>query len=245
MSELDLITQLIVSWAAGSTGAITAAPAQAVAEVWKERIKDRINGTRRKAEQKAGGRPLDVTDRVAFKVLNEAAFNDDELVADYLGGVLAASTASDDRGASVVGMIGRLSASELRLHYVIYRALAQLIPAGINLHSSDDARQATVRIPQADLVAAIGQQGMAVLGSSMYSLMREGLIDDVWEFGPTGKEGTNWRLQVTPSGVGAELFLWGHGVPNPNASALSRRARLVFATEVPPTPNASLLPRPV
>lgn len=74
---------------------------------------------------------------------------------------------------------------------------------------------------------------MQHLGSTMYALMREALIDDVWEYGPSGKEGGNWQLDCTPTGLDAELFLWGHGVTDPNASAISATAELVFATAVP------------
>lgn len=151
---------MTVSWAFGSAGAISSAPAQALAEHWKERIRDRLDGIRSKAESKAQGRPLQPNERVAFKVLSEGAFNDDALVADYLGGVLAASSPDDDRGAAVVAVIGRLSSDQLRLHYVMYRALSRLMPAGLNLHS-EDARQARLRIPHQDLAKGHRETGDA------------------------------------------------------------------------------------
>lgn len=157
MSELDAITTVIISWASGSAGAITAAPAQAVAEHIRDQVKERLDGTRQKGEKKAAGRALEMSDRVAYKVLTEAAFNDDEVVSDYLGGVLAASTHGDDRASAVVATIARLSAEQLKLHYVIYRAVAQLLPGPLNLHSSEECRKARVLIGNDDLIATLGR----------------------------------------------------------------------------------------
>ncbi len=59
----------------------------------------------------------------------EAAFTDDELSADYLGGVLAASGPDDDSGVPIIAQIGRLSSLQLRMHYVMYRELHLTWPA--------------------------------------------------------------------------------------------------------------------
>jgi hypothetical protein len=61
-----------------------------------------------------------VNERVAYRVLTDAAFSDDLVVAEYLAGVIAGSTESDE-GIPVLAEISRLSALQLRLHYVMYR----------------------------------------------------------------------------------------------------------------------------
>lgn len=68
--------------------------------------------------------------RVARDVLWNGAFTDDEICAEYFGGVLAASRSEDGRddgNIQFVTTIKSLSSSQLRLHYFIYVGLNQLL----------------------------------------------------------------------------------------------------------------------
>jgi hypothetical protein len=56
-------------------------------------------------------------------------------------------------------------------------------------------------------VAVIGEDAVEGLGSVALPLVREGLVAENFQF--TDEQGI---AQVRPTGVGAELFLWGHGV---------------------------------
>lgn len=157
MSGIDVVTTAIVAAVAGSAGRVAAAPLDALSEDLRRRIKDRLGRTREAADAKAGKEPLHVGDRIAFKALGEAALTDDPLIADYLGGVLAASGPNDDSGAAIVALIGRLSSLQLRLHYVIYREIRRLWPdPSLNLYESDKAHQAGVRIPTREIALALG-----------------------------------------------------------------------------------------
>jgi hypothetical protein len=252
MTGVDLITTAIVAAAVQGIGRVASAPIDALGEHLKERIKARLDRTREAAEAKTGGRPLDVADRIAFKALGEAAISDDPLMADYLGGVLAASGPNNDEGAAVIAMIGRLSSLQLRVHYIIYREIRRLWPdPSLNLYETPRANQAGVRIPTTEMMRAVGRasgdrtSGDAI-GSAIAVLQNEGLIADEWYFAveePGGPETHSTR--VRPTGLGAELFLWGHGAQPIRANRLlDRRTQLVFLTDVPGTPSSSLLTPP-
>lgn len=90
---------------------------------------------------------------------------------------------------------------------------------------------------------AIGAAGMTALGSTLATLVHEGLIADEYEFGAEKDRG--WTIRVRPTGLGAELFLWGHGSVTQNAQWLTgRQLDLVFLRDVPQTPNATLMSGP-
>lgn len=245
MSDLDLITTIVVGALSGGAGKIVAAPLEGAADAVRERMKGRVLRTMEKARAKTGGRPFEPNDRVHVKVLNEAAWTDDEIISDYLGGVLAATGPTNDAGAAIVALISRLSADQLRLHFVIYREIRRLWPdPDVNLYEQPKADKAAISIPITDLVEALGGSGTANASSSMYALAREDLIGNGWSvlFDPTDKK---YGLRAKPTAIGAELFLWGHGSKDHQANVLlDQDADLVFETEVAATPNSHLLTPP-
>lgn len=238
MSDIEDVAKVVLLTLGAEK--VLAAPATAVGEHIRDRIKRRLDATLTKARDKGMGEPM--SDRVAFKVLNEAAFTDDELTLEYLAGVIAATGPTDDTGAAVVAQIGRLSAAQLRLHYILYREIRRLWPtyAPMNLYEEDEAAKAGVRIPRDDLMSALGS---AQVGNILAALLREGLVHGEYRFGPT-PDG-NWSIEVRPSASGAELFLWGQGSKVWNARALLLPTTdLTPLAEVPDTPNATLIDPP-
>jgi hypothetical protein len=245
--SVDLVTTIVVSALTSGATKVVQAPLEAVGEHLKERVKRRLERTLDRANAKNEGRPLEAADRITAKVLNEAAWTDDELTSDYLGGVLAASGPDDDSGAPVVAQIGRLSADQLRFHYVVYRELRRLWPASasMNLYRDSEASSAGVRLPLLDLVAALGD-GVAKVSSTIGVLVTEGLLGDRWDYTAEGAadEAANWSARVRPTARGAELFLWGHGAAAHASALFQRDAALTMLTQIPDTPNASLLNPP-
>lgn len=133
-----MIMVYVAGLASGEAGKWLMTPSAAAREVWHATLKERFTRVERAADVKNDGQPLTINHRVAFKALTEASITDDEVVADYLGGVLAASEPNDDAGAAIVALIGRLSSQQLRLHYLIYREFRRVWPQGksVNLHDS-------------------------------------------------------------------------------------------------------------
>ena len=70
-----------------------------------------------------------VPPRVLKGIVNEGAFCEDSIAAEYLGGVLASSRGTgsrDDRGVVMNALIGRLSVYQLRTHYILYHIIKDL-----------------------------------------------------------------------------------------------------------------------
>jgi hypothetical protein len=71
--------------------------------------------------------------RVARDVIWNGAVTDDEVCAEYFGGLLAASRSvdgKDDSGLIYVDCIKALSSKQLHLHFIIYKSISQLIAKG-------------------------------------------------------------------------------------------------------------------
>ncbi len=135
-----MLSVIVVSALTASATDLASAPLAGVADAVRDRMKARTLRLLDRAKQKAGDRPLDPSDRVSAKVLGEALWVDDSVTVDYLAGVLTASSQEDD-AAAVVALIGRLSAAQLRMHFVIYRELRRLaLGSATNLYVTAEAR---------------------------------------------------------------------------------------------------------
>lgn len=262
MSELEQLVAAAVFGAGASK--IALAPFEAVGEYWKDRIKARIERTWRKAESKAAGATIEAPDRVRFKVFTEAAFADDEIISEYLGGVLAAS-GSDDSAASIIGQISRLSARDLRLHYVLYRELRRLLnaPDAPTIRDINNDHQIGYSLelffPLVELSEALelpsGPEGVVALQTSLRSLAREQLVAPFgghgMTFGPSPEGflvGSVHELEaflsektvpdvgavVRPSVTGMTMMAWGVGARDPNPATY--RGLISVVDVSPPIP---------
>ncbi len=180
------------------------------------------------AEKKLGNRinnPGAVPPRVLKAVLNEGSFYDDEIAAEYFGGVLASSrtgSSRDDRGARIAKTIDSLSTYQIRAHYLIYVTLRHLFAGtglllGVNerpkmrfflpltafMHAMDFDQSETVEVT-------------TVVTYIFYGLSSENLIDS-WRSGDKDlikkecPDAISGGILCQPSALGAELFLWAFG----------------------------------
>ena len=264
MADIELVSTVVVLYLTGGAK-LGLAPVEALAEHWKDRIKARLDRTGRIAEEKARGRPLEAPERVMFKVLTEAAFSDDEIVSDYLGGVLAAS-GPDDSAASVVGQIGRLSSRELRLHYVIYRELYRLLklPTAPFLRDINNdwhtGRTLEMFVDLNELRTAVAlpltPDGVVGLQTALRSLGREQLVAAYgghgMTFGPSPEGflvGSAHELEafvvnrtlpsdgviVRPTVTGMTMMAWGIGARPPSPAAFRGLPDIPSLTPAIPT----------
>jgi hypothetical protein len=85
-----------------------------------------------KGEARLGDRinsPGAVPPRVLAGILNDGSYREDSVSIEYYGGVLASSRtpiSRDDRAATFVNLVSRLSTYQLRLHYIIYGVMLKL-----------------------------------------------------------------------------------------------------------------------
>lgn len=175
--------------------------------------------------------------RVLRAALDDGPFCDDELVAEYFGGVLASSWGDierDDRGVALLATLSRLSTYAIRTHYLLYRAYDNLYRRERNppLNHQDDALFLPFASYEEGMSFAEGEDRSAVLSHSIISLERENLASLPWagtasyfrstkddDFDVAGLSSLGLERLRSSGGIifspriaGVELFLWAHGV---------------------------------
>jgi hypothetical protein len=195
---------------------------------WTERGVQNIGRVFENARKKLGDRietPGAVPPKVLKGIISEAPFCDDELAAEYFGGVLASSRSGvsrDDRGAAFAALVGRLSAYQIRAHYFFY-SLVRILYEGIaeNIGAQQGREKLKTFIPIQTFGTAMefgpGEKGDVLLSHVMFGLAREALIESSFNYGPLPDirsyypEADTSGIVISPSALGVELFLWAHG----------------------------------
>jgi hypothetical protein len=177
------------------------------------------------------GRRLDDEGQVSPKILkavvDNAAYNEDQLTAEYYGGVLASSRTSinrDDRGALITRLIGSLSTYQLRAHYIFYSIFFRLMKGSTkNLGINIERNTVRIYIPMTSFYLAMDmsekENFTMILGHIMTGLSGQNLIDAPYASGnaetlkrlhPELTNGTQGII-FQPHLPGIELFLWAQG----------------------------------
>jgi hypothetical protein len=204
---------------------------------WTERRVQNVARVFRIAADRLGEKvetPGAVPPKVLKNVLQEAAFSEDELTAEYFGGVLASSrsqVARDDRGAAFATLVGRLTSYQIRAHYLFYLAVRRVLSgSGENLAVNTGRTRCRLFIPFDSYYAAMDftatEDFGTILPHCMFGLSKEGLIEADFQFGsseslrPYYQAAEESGILFAPSFLGVELFLWAHGHGNLHASAI-------------------------
>jgi hypothetical protein len=183
-----------------------------------------------KAADKSGGADSGIVNpRVAQVLLEEGSYCDDELMAEYLGGALAASrtpNGRDDRAVTWSGLVASLSSLQVRAHFLIYREWAARLHGvpDFNLGLGTVRERATTDFELDEFAAALVHDSDVApadaIAHSILGLVRVGLLDDLYGmgsrnsiagFGPESHFES--LLRVRPSVVGLELYGWAQGLP--------------------------------
>lgn len=189
------------------------------------------------ADRKAvdlAGQPGVIPMRVAMRILDEGSYSEDDIVVEYLGGILASSRSPfgrDDRGNTLTALVSRLSTYHLRAHYYLYSEVRRLlVGSGLNLHQSTSVLEnAVIHIPISAFTTAMdfdaSEPEEAIFYNTMHTLSREELVN-VQMWGPRDHLQNQFvnlpeaepALIFMPTPDGAELYLWGlgHGQLEPN-----------------------------
>jgi hypothetical protein len=191
---------------------------------------ERMGRVLRHAIRKLGDRinaPGVLSPRVVKELLIAAPFIQDELSAEYFGGVLAASRSDvprDDRGAALLALLGRLSAYQVRTHCIVY-SVFKALHGGLNqdVGEQDVRRYTGAFITSEEYARAVALEAGEDLGQimdhSVVGLARESLVDGAM-YACDIEAGKMARfiglpaaggLVVHPSSYGAELLLWACG----------------------------------
>ncbi len=232
--------------------------AEVMGEHWADRLRERnLRRLREKTEarqreaEKGGVDPGVANPRVASQVFEAAQYSDQEVVAEYLSGVLASSrdaTGKSDNGVAWSGLVSRLSSDQLRLHYQIYASLRPVVIRA-SIKNMNGLHNRKVLMPLDAVYAQGGFASHAAFSDAIDGLMREGLIGEGYSYGPiatvqaslvTGQSihyPLNTAMAVNLSVHGVRLFLWGLGAGSLLSEAYldaSLVLQPVDAAEMPP-----------
>lgn len=141
-----------------------------------------------KAEAKSRGRSGSVPPRVAYRVLEDGTLSDDELMSEYLSGVLAGSRSPggrDDRAVAWSSLVSRMSSLELRTHYLLYREWATGLKGrtDLNLASATDRERAALVLDLMELLSGVQDEENPIPGDQLvthvvWGLYQHGLIEN-------------------------------------------------------------------
>ncbi len=200
-----------------------------------ERLRDNLSNVLRHAEVRlrVEGQmdDRDVPLKVIKAVYEAGTVCENELEAEYIGGVLASSRsglASDDRAAILIALIGRLSLYQIRTHYIFYAAAQQVLA-----NSETSLRYKFDRVSNAQfylpgrvwgdamaLAKPEAAQWPAIRTHAMHGMRREHLIEQGYTYGsPSVLRRVTETLRSFPeagfyfiiSPLGIELFCSAHG----------------------------------
>jgi hypothetical protein len=180
------------------------------------------------ASEKPGDRisePGAVPPKVLKGILEDGAFCDDELEAEYFGGVLASSRSEvgrDDRGAALLSLVSRLTTHQVRAHFLFYTIVKSLyggVDANINL--GEGRMKLNTFLPVSTYHQALEfsdrENYDAILSHVMFGLAREVLIEQSFMYGSPEilrnayPKVDQHGILFSPSPLGVELYLWAHG----------------------------------
>lgn len=167
-----------------------------------------------------------VPPRVAHRLLDEGSFCDDEIMAEYLGGVLAGSRtmeARDDRGVTWVGQVSEMSSLEVRAHFLLYDTWARALHGtGLDLWNDGDRKRARLHIDELEFMLTLSQvsgvEPAQAIGHALIGLQRRGFLGEGTAWGPRDHvvyKNTPFENVVVSdiTHAGIELYGWALGIP--------------------------------
>lgn len=199
---------------------------------WAEQRVRNVTAILNNAKAKLGERadqPGKVPPKVLKEILGEGSYCDDELTAEYFGGVLASSRSDvsrDDRAASYLKIIGGLSTYQIRFHYITYLAWRTVFGgSGLRPTHADDLEKMKMYFAVSFLVPAMEFLNTEPMGAILMHCTSGLQRDELLVMGPWGDAGflnglgkeDGWKtveepgLVVTPTQFGIDLWLWALG----------------------------------
>jgi hypothetical protein len=179
------------------------------------------------ADRKSSGSHDDfqVHPRVAHRLLDDGSFCDDELMVEYLGGMLAGSrtpSGRDDRAVAWSELVTSLSAVQIKAHYLLYREWALRLRGrtDVNIGIDGGRRLAAMDVELIEFVTVLTKNAdldpSIALSHAIPGLVRVGLLDGEFQYGEDLTADSSYPnvLRVKPSIAGVELFGWAMGCPD-------------------------------
>ena len=228
---------------------------------WAEKRVTNASRIFEKAAEKLGSRidePGAVPPRVLKEILDEGSYCDDELTAEYFGGVLASSRSSisrDDRAASYLKLTSGLSTYQIRFHYISYTTWRTMFTgSGLRPTFGEDLQKMWVFLPGSFLTVAMDftddEPVSDIIMQCTTGLVRHDLIDNAHWGQPAHVNTLNKQMGwcevseygfcVAPTQFGIDYWLWAVGL-----GTVSRARFLDSDLSLPKIPDISLPSGPV
>jgi hypothetical protein len=199
------------------------------------------------ADAKSHSADLDglVNLRVAHVLLEDGSYCDDELMASYLGGLLAGSRTPqgrDDRAVAWSKVITSLSSLQIRAHYLLYREWAARlrIIAVYDLGVETGRVQATMEISSGEFAKLLAGESEVdendAMSHAIGGLIRVGLLDDKFFY-------NDMHVRVMPSIMGMELYGWAQGLAGLSPRSFASKAQLIDLDDAIPRPSWVTFPK--
>lgn len=216
---------------------------------WTKKKVENTAGIFKNAEKKLG-HALDETGKVPPKVLKgileEGAWCEEEIQVEYFGGALASSrtgVSRDDRGASFISLISRLTTYQLRTHYLFYKLVKRHFTGNsVNMNDGNEWSDLEIFIPietfydAMDFTKEEAENWETFLSHVMWGLNKEDLITGFsWGSKDVMKKSficaDSNGIIFQPTKMGIELFMWafGYGQKNPNDFFMED---IIFSTDI-------------
>jgi len=212
-----------------------------------------------RATKKLGGRIDEkgsVSPRVLRHILDDGRFCEDEVAAEYYGGMLAGSRepmGKDDRCLPFLSKVREMSVLQIRLHFVFYYEVLRLYrDTKPNLGLGDECNKAGLLLPHQFMIPIFPANKVAdsywdMMTHSVVGLSSQGLITTYayggadtlkQQFPGADKDGA----YMAPNFMGAELFLWALGLETPNAHRFFNVSPKEIEQVIPIPPGAEAKP---
>lgn len=190
--------------------------------------------------------PGAVNPRVFKEVWEQAQFVENELAAEYFGGLLAASRnadGTDDRTLPFVKLVSDMSVIQIRMHYLAYYSLAWLRQTEDRDESESGPKKVVLPLEEVAPLMADTASGFrkSDAGHALFGLSRMGLIGGGSH--SVYRSECEGEIHIEPKYTGAELFLRVYGRPEMDPTEFITGHRLFSGDPlVPPCPSARLVP---
>ncbi len=181
-----------------------------------------------------------VPPKVLRGIINEGSFCDDELSAEYFGGILASSRSDsgrDDRTIALTAVVAKISSYQIKAHYIIYKAFNHLF-RGEELSPliQSQAAQMEIYIPYNTLhyFMNFDLEEFKVFSSIsthiVTGLAKENLIKEKSYYGEKDHMSKffpkipsySWGFTCQPTAFGVELFNSVYGMQNISAEDFTK-----------------------
>lgn len=148
------------------------------------RIGEKVSARRDSQSDLDDGSPRAVHPRLAVDLIENASWVDDDLHQEYFAGLIAGELSDSDEGLFYSRVVSGLTASQVRLHFLIYRAYEGSFAAIQTPRFNDgDAglRQLTVRASKSSFADAMHLESVATpsWAAAVHGLERAGLVSEI------------------------------------------------------------------